>query len=70
MKVPAYVRRAIRSWSAWRTRNRFYAAIPQLRELDRQIAEKGRHHRQGVRQAERQKVAAVAAELARELGAA
>ncbi|MDR3471573.1 MAG: hypothetical protein P4M09_07765 [Devosia sp.] len=67
MIVPAYIRRALHSWAAWRARRRLYAAVPELRVLDEQQASLAQQHR-SAHAIERQKCRVVAERLALECG--
>jgi hypothetical protein len=44
MPIPAYIRRAIDAWQAWRTRERIYRAMPERRALDAAIAKGRKDH--------------------------
>lgn len=67
MNVPAYIRRCVASWRAWRTTQRLYRAMPELREIDRRAA-KARLGHKPVRKIVAERQRAIHAELAREVG--
>jgi hypothetical protein len=68
MKIPPYVKRALRAWIAWRAHNRLCAAIPELRILDQRQRLNARQHRAGSREIAKAKRRAINARLAMELG--
>jgi hypothetical protein len=39
------IRKAVDGWTAWRVKQRLYRAMPERRDLDRQIAARKRGHR-------------------------
>lgn len=66
--IPTYVRRAIRSWTAWRARQRLLRAVPELRDLDRRQCEITRQHRAGARAIAVQRRRVMTERLAAETG--
>jgi hypothetical protein len=68
MKIPPYVRRALRAWLSWRAHNRLCAACPELRTLDQRQRLNARQHRAGSREIAKAKRRVINARLAMELG--
>jgi hypothetical protein len=63
--TPALIRRWLRPFLAWQSRQRLYRAYPVLRELDRKQAEYRRSHKRGSARINKARIKAMTAALAK-----